>query len=136
MEKRRPSIDDVKSMYERAKEAREFLDEFEEWLKRASPLPGVGDRPLGGRFRTVPQRDAVLEILEENPDEVYLTREIVEVLLEGGMEFQTPTPVTSISSTLSKAADEGKVERRGRGLWSAKDLTPGPEQVSDDDLPF
>ena len=128
-----------KSSSER-KQARAFLAEFDAWLERASPLPGVGERRAVGRFRDVPQREAVMEILEENAEQVFLTREIVDILVDGGMQFQTQTPVTSISSILSKAADEGKVERRGRGLWSLGDVAGSGQEVTvqpqDDNLPF
>lgn len=136
-----PTLDDLESTFRRAREAREFLAEFEEWLASVSPLPGMGDQALLslGRFRGVPQREAVIEILEEHPERVFRTREIVDILIEGGMEFQTRTPVTSISSILSKAADEGLVERQGRGLWVAEGGTDANAPAiaePDDDLPF
>lgn len=140
MEAHRPTMDDVKKMYERYEEARRFVAEFEEWVTRA---PGKEDKPARGRFSDLQQREAVMEILEEHPDEAFLTRDIVALLVEGGMQFQTQTPVTSISSILSKAADEGVVKRVGRGRWSCKGHPPKKRpkprrraSVPDDDLPF
>ena len=149
MEAHRPTMDDVKRMYERYEEARRFVAEFEEWVTRA---PGEGDKPARGPFSGLQQREAVMEILEEHPEKAFLTREIVALLVEGGMLFQTQTPVTSISSILSKAADEGVVNRVERGRWSIKGHPPKPRPKPkrpeprpkpkrrvlepDDDLPF
>ena len=134
----RPTLEELESTFQRAKEARRFLAEFEEWLERVSPLPGMGGLTPSthSRFQNVPQREAVLEILEEHPENAYRTRDIVKILIEGGMEFQTQTPVTSISSILSKAAEEGQVERRGRGFWSIAGTDADQAREHADDLPF
>ena len=107
-------IDDLKKLVERAEEARELLRQFAEWDERVSAVLR-SDPTL--RFRGMPQCAAALLVLEENPDHVFRTREVVEALLAGGMEFGARNPVTSISSCLSRAATKAEVVRMKPGRW-------------------
>lgn len=123
---------------DRVKEAYRIVQEFEAWRSTVPSIPGVPDGPLvpsvGGeenprRYRGSGLREAVLSVLEENPDQVYRSKEVVAILVEGGMTFDSARPDLSISRCLSRAMKEDVVTKRGRGLWQWK---PGnPTEVMD-----
>ncbi len=123
---------------DRVKEAYRIVREFEEWRATVPSLPGVPNGPLdpsvgpkenAARYHGSRLREAVLSVLEENPDRVYRAKEVMAILVNGGMTFDSARPDLSISRCLSRAMKDGEVTKQGRGLWQWK---PGnPTEVMD-----
>lgn len=118
---------------DRVKEAYRIVREFEEWRATVPSLPGVPDGPLvpsvGGKASTARYhgsrlREAVLSVLEENPDQVYRAKDVMAILVDGGMTFDSARPDLSISRCLSRAMKDGEVTKQGRGLWQWKPGNP------------
>ena len=107
-------LDDLRGLVDRADRARELLRRFEEWQGEVASLLG-SDPSL--RFRGVQQCAGALQTLRENPERVFRTREVVQELSAGGMEFTAKSPVTSISACLSRASVKGKVLKVAPGEW-------------------
>ena len=59
-------------------------------------------------------------MLQANPEQVFRAKEIMAVLLDGGMSFTAARPDLSVSRCLSRAEKDGRVTKRGRGLWQWK----------------
>ena len=122
---------------DQVREAYRIVREFEAWRATVPSLPVVPNnltipeasgRDSKGIYRGVKLREAVLDVLKASPEEVFRAKEVMAVLLDGGMMFASARPDLSISRCLSKAMKEGHVAKRGRGLWQWKPSHP-PESV-------
>lgn len=118
---------------DRVREAYRIVQEFEAWRATVPSLPGVPDGPLvpsaGGtenarRYHGSSLREAVLSVLEESPDQVFRAKEVMTILVDGGMTFDSVRPDLSISRCLSRALKDDEVTKQGRGLWQWKRGNP------------
>lgn len=117
----------------RVREAYRVVRQFEEWRASVPSIPGVPDGPLvpptagkgsAEKYRGARLGEAVLSVLEEHPSQAYRAKEIMIMLTDGGMTFTANRPDLSISRCLSKAMKDGRVVKRGRGLWQWKPANP------------
>ena len=134
---------DLKQLLEEAERARAFLAKFDEWMKRAPPIPRSEDgmstavganarMQASDRFAGMMLASAVILAMRDDPKGTHHVKNITETLIEGGMAFTAKNPVTSVSSTLSRAASGGLVVRaEKRGFWRLASV-PKDFTASDD----
>ncbi len=121
---------------DRVREAYRIVRQFEVWRASVPSIPGIPDGPLvpptGGKkgaekYHGAKLSEAVLGVLEEHPDEVYRAKEIMTILIDGGMTFTATRPDLSVSRCLSRAMKDDRVVKRGRGRWQWKPANPTEE---------
>lgn len=122
---------------DQVREAYRVVREFEAWRAKVPSLPVVSDRQSGpeasgkggiGIYVGARLGEAVLTVLQASPDQVFRAKEVMAVLRDGGMTFTSARPDLSISRCLSRAMKDGRVIKKGRGLWQWKPNSP-PEKL-------
>lgn len=127
-----PTAAEIMALFAKAREARAFLDAFEEWCMELPDLPvmpawTLPEQPherkkidLKQMFGSRTKTDMVLEILATNPHRLFRVRDIVEILVSQGVEFESDNVPASVSSILSRQAKRSNVVQVRRGFWSVK----------------